>query len=126
MYNYFNNQIPYYMPPVINNGLRGKTIDDLEVVKGAEIVMDGSISYFPLADGSAIATKQLQKDGTSKITIYRPSEEEKPIKYITENDLKTQIEDFNNDSLKSIREEIKALKKQLRDIKDDIEDKKEN
>lgn len=125
MYNYYNNQIPYYMPPVINNGLKGKTIDNLEVVKGADILMDGSISYFPMADGSAIATKQLQKDGTSKIIIYRPSEEEKPTKYITENDLKNQIDDFNNDSIKNIKEELKSLKRQIRDIKDDIEDKKE-
>lgn len=128
MYNYYNNQNPYYnMPPVIyNNGLKGKTIDNLEVVKGADILMDGSVSYFPMADGSAIATKQLQQDGTSKIIIYRPSEEEKPEKYITEKELKDQMSEFNINDIRDIKDELKNLKRQIRNIKEDIEDKKEN
>lgn len=125
MYSYYNNnQTPFmYMPPVMNSGLKGKTIDNLEVVKGADIFMDGSISYFPMADGSAIATKQLQPDGTSKILIYRPSEEEKPEKYITENDLKEQIKGFNSKDIKDIKEELKSLKRQIRDIQEDMEEK---
>ena len=51
-------------------GLQGKSVDNLEVVKSTDIPLDGSKSYFPLTDGSMIATKQLQSDGTSKIVIY--------------------------------------------------------
>lgn len=125
MYSYYNNnQTPFmYMPPAMNSGLKGKTIDNLEVVKGADIFMDGSISYFPMADGSAIATKQLQPDGTSKILIYKPSEEEKPEKYVTENDLKEQIKGFNSKDIKDIKEELKSLKRQIRDIQEDMEEK---
>lgn len=39
--------------------------------------MDGSVSYFPVADGSAIVSKQLQTDGTSKIQIYKLSKDTK-------------------------------------------------
>ena len=48
---------PTYQPqqPV---GIQGKTVDSLEVVKAMDIPLDGSISYFPLVDGSAIITKQ--------------------------------------------------------------------
>ena len=59
---------PTYQPqqPV---GIQGKTVDSLEVVKAMDIPLDGSVSYFPLVDGSAIETKQLQQDGTSKTII---------------------------------------------------------
>ena len=82
-------------------GLFGKVVDSADVVKVTDIPLDGSTSYFPLTDGSAILTKKLQLDGTSKITVYKPViEEEKPIqKYVTFDDLeeiKTHIQDIEN------------------------------
>jgi len=109
-------------------GLQGKQIDSLDVVKATDIPLDGSISYFPLADGTAIATKQLMQDGTSKITIFKPIEEENPtqqIKYVTENDLKEQLSNFNSKDIKDIKEELKSLKKRIREITDELEEKKE-
>lgn len=50
-------------------GLQGKSVDSIDVVKAMDIPLDFSISYFPLTDESAIVTKQLQTDGTSK-TVY--------------------------------------------------------
>lgn len=73
MFNSYNNQNPYFnpyfnspqpqttMPNMRFNNLQGKSIDNLEVVKAMDIPLDGSISYFPLVDGSAIVTKQLQQ-----------------------------------------------------------------
>jgi uncharacterized membrane protein YcaP (DUF421 family) len=109
-------------------GLQGKQIDSLDVVKATDIPLDGSISYFPLADGTAIATKQLMQDGTSKITIFKPSNEEnqaQQIKYVTENDLKEQLSNFNSKDIKDIKEELKSLKKRIREITDELEEKKE-
>ena len=82
-------------------GLFGKVVDSADVVKVTDIPLDGSTSYFPLTDGSAILTKKLQLDGTSKITVYKPVvEEEKPTpKYVTFDDLeeiKTHIQDIEN------------------------------
>ena len=65
------------------NILYGKQVDSLEVVKAIDIPLDGSISYFPLANGSAIVTKQLQQDGTSKITIYEPKTQKEDTKFAT-------------------------------------------
>ena len=45
-------------------GLQGKTVDNIEVVKATDIPLDGSISYFPLVDGSSIITKQLMQEST--------------------------------------------------------------
>lgn len=109
-------------------GLQGKQIDDLAVVKATDIPLDGSVSYFPLADNTAIATKQLMPDGTSKIMIYKPideKEEAQTPKYVTENELNDKIKDFSSKDIKDIKEDIKTLKRKIEDITDDIKDKKE-
>jgi len=98
----------------------------LKLSSGFDIPLDGSTSYFPLADGSAIATKQLQQDGTSKIVIYRPVTDDKQDtpQYITQNELEAKIDEFSSKDIKELKEEIKSLKKKIRDITDDIEEKK--
>lgn len=97
---YYPNQNLQYNRPAI---LPGKVVESLDVVKAIDIPLDGNTSYFPLADGSAIVSKQLQLDGTSKVIIYKPvvDEPEKEVKYVTENDLEI------------IKKEIEDLKKQL-------------
>ena len=133
---YYNNYMQIPQVPQVQNtqnyrgfvGLQGKTIDNIDVVKATDIPLDGSISYFPLADNSAIVTKQLQSDGTSKIIVFKPVLDEKKIeqpKYITENDLKEQIKSLNVKDIKDIKEELKLLKRQIEDITDEIKDKKE-
>lgn len=120
----FSAQTPQFTQPSI--GLQGKSVASIDVVKAIDIPLDGSISYFPITDGSAIITKQLQLDGTSKTIIYKPVpaeevEQEQP-KYVTiaevENMLKTDPKE-----IKDIKEDIKVIKRQLRDLSDDIKGK---
>lgn len=117
---YFNNfNTPQQVPINKQNSLQGKSIDNLEVVKAMDIPLDGSISYFPLTDGTAIVTKQLQQDGTSKIVIYKPIETEEPsIKYATLEDVNNKINDIKIPDIKSIQDDIKSLKKQIRILLD--------
>ena len=120
---YFNQQPQQTAVPNMNvrfNSLQGKSIDNLEVVKAMDIPLDGSISYFPLVDGSAIVTKQLQQDGTSKITIYKPIEAEESVttKYATIEDIETQIKNIKIPDMKPLQDEIKTLKKQIRILLD--------
>lgn len=132
MYNnpYFNYQQKYqplnqnyYQPfqqmQAINNqvGLLGKVVESIDVVKATDIVLDGSVNYFPLIDGSAIVTKQLQNDGTSKMVIYKPTNESKKenVTYLTlENleDVLNEMQDFQE-----IKNDIKDIKKQLKSKK---------
>lgn len=103
--------------------LNGKQVDSVEVVKAMDIPLDGSISYFPIADGSAIVTKQLQMDGTSKIIVFKPFNDEKQdVVYVTKEDMEKAIKniDFSDiddlkDELKEIRQEIKDMKKKKKD-----------
>ena len=125
-------------------GLQGKVVDSLDVVKATDIPYDGSVSYFPLTDGTAIITKQLQQDGTSKVVIYKPmiENEESKSKYVTENDfekqlkdmdskfvtgddLKDQLKNVNSKDIKDLKEDVKTLKRKLEDIADDLKYKKE-
>lgn len=101
--------------------LNGKQVDSIDTVKSMDIPLDGSISYFPIANGSAIVTKQLQQDGTSKITIYEPKQEKQTIKYVTMDDLKEKIEDFSDleNQLEDLRKEIKEIKSKLKPKKEE-------
>lgn len=119
---------PTYNQPIIPQtqqlGLLGKVVDGVDVVKSMDIPLDGSISYFPLADNSIILTKQLQSDGTSKITMFKPvQEEQKELpKYATIDDLKNAIEDIDLSEIDDIKEDIKELKKEFKNIKKSKED----
>ena len=94
-----------YQPQMYQQtGIQGRIVDNVDVVKATEISLDGSVNYFPLADGSAIVTKQLQQDGTSRIVVYKPVINETP-KYITNDDL-------NN--------EVSSLKQQIEEIRNKI------
>lgn len=108
-------QPQFNAPQFIKNGLQGKQVDSVDVVKASDVPFDGSISYFPLTDGSAIVTKQIQMDGTSKITVYKAIDEQKSeVKYLTSEDLEKALNGLNLDEIDDIKEEIKDIKKQLK------------
>ena len=107
--------IPPLPQPTNQVGLLGKSVDSIEVVKAMDIPLDGTVSYFPLTDGSAIVTKQLMTDGTSKTVIFRPFEEEKKDtpKYVTLEEFEKALEEIDLSQLEDIKDDIKELKRQL-------------
>lgn len=107
------------------NMLYGKQVDSLEVVKAIDIPLDGSISYFPLANGSAIVTKQLQQDGTSKITIYEPKTQKEDMKFATIEDIDKRLEKLDFSEIDDLKDDLEDLKKELKDIKNKLKTKKE-
>ena len=107
------------------NILYGKQVDSLEVVKAIDIPLDGSVSYFPLANGSAIVTKQLQQDGTSKITVYEPNTQKDDIKFATIEDIDKKLEKLDFSEIDDLKEEINDLKKELKELKNKLKTKKE-
>lgn len=108
------------------NILYGKQVDSLEVVKAIDIPLDGSISYFPLANGSAIVTKQLQQDGTSKITIYEPKTQKEDMKFATIEDIDKRLEKIDFSEIDDLKDDLEDLKKELKDIKNKLKTKKED
>lgn len=118
-------QYPQQIQPSYNRplSLQGKSVDSIDVVKATDIPLDGTISYFPLTDGSAIVSKQLLMDGTSKTVIYKPVEDEpkkeKTINYITEEQLEQRLKKVTTTDYK---DDIKSIKRELKDLKEDFED----
>lgn len=112
---YMSQMQNVYQKPL---GLQGKTVDNIEVVKATDIPLDGSVSYFPLVDGSSIITKQLMQDGTSRMIVYKPAETEPKVTenkeiYVTEKQLEEKLSTFDNEEIK---QEIEKLKKQIKDL----------
>ena len=99
--------------------LLGKSVDNIDVVKATDIPLDGSISYFPLTDGSAFESKQLQNDGTSKIVVYKPTQEDKKetIQFATLEDIQEAIDNLDLSDIQNLKDDIKEIKQQLKEYK---------
>lgn len=111
-------QQPQQIIPVQQNSLNGKTVESIDVVKAMDIPMDGSISFFPISDGSAIVTKQLQLDGTSKTIVYEPVERKnEEIRFITQEDMDKALDQLDFSDLDDIKDDIKDIKKEIKDLK---------
>lgn len=114
------------MPQMAINRLNGKQVDSIEVVKATDISLDGSVNYFPLIDGSAIITKQLMKDGTSKLTIYEPKTQKEDMKFATIEDIDKRLEKLDFSEIDDLKDDLEDLKKELKDIKNKLKTKKED
>ena len=106
------------------SSLLGKSVDNIDVVKATDIPLDGSISYFPLTDGSAIVSKQLQMDGTSKMVVYKPIKEDSDDskKFVTFEEMQSELAKIDILDLEDLKDEIKEIKKQLKSMKKPKED----
>lgn len=129
-YSQFGQSQQIYKQPI---GLQGKSVDSIDVVRAMDIPLDGSVSYFPLTNGTAIVTKQLQQDGTSKTVVYKPVQEEDKkdeeipkIEYITNEEFNKQLsiisENNSNlqDGVNNIRSQIEQLSGNLKLALDEI------
>lgn len=112
-----------YIPPMVQQQqqqtLLGKVVDNIEVVKAMDIPLDGSTSYFPLSDGTGIVTKQLQSDGTSKMVVYKPVQEDKKdvVQFATLEDIENAINELDLSDIQDLRDDVKEIKKQLKEFK---------
>ena len=111
---------------MVLNRLNGKQVESIDIVKNLEIPLDGSISYFPLVNGSAIATKQLMQDGTSKITIYEPKTQKEQIKYATIEDIDKKLENLDFSEIEDLKDELNDIKKEIKELKGKLKTKKED
>lgn len=60
---------PVYQQP---KGLSGRTVASVADVTPSEVTMDGTVSWFPAADGSMVWAKAWAPDGTIRTTAYAP------------------------------------------------------
>lgn len=96
-------------------GLNGKFVDSIESVKATDVMMDGSIMFFPSTDGKAIYTKQLQADGTSRVLTYTATNEQ------AQEENKPSVTDLIDERLKAFRDDIFGGFDEINDRFDKVE-----
>lgn len=104
--------------PVIN-----KVVENIDMVKVADIPMDGNMYYFPKADGTEIYTKQFGIDGRTRILTFKPVLDDNPNNLPTEEE-KLKFDTFN-DVLLGIQKDIKELTEKVDKITKPTRTKKE-
>ena len=106
--NYFNQplQQQIQMQPQ-QNFSNGKIVDSIEMVKFADIPMDGNNYYFPKADGTEIFSKRWLANGSTEINTYAKIDVNQ-----LESDKNT-FEDTLMEKLNIIDERIEKLEKGL-------------
>lgn len=88
-------------------------VDSIDVVKAKDVDMTGMPSYYPQSDGRIIYAKQLQPDGTSRISVYKLDAGEKQVEACYPG-----LDSFKTEILKEInvlKENIDSMKNQLLD-----------
>lgn len=112
--------VQQYVQPM--NGLLGKVVDSLEVVKATDVPMDGNCYYFPKADGTEIYAKRWLSNGTTEVVTYKPSIEAVPAQESVEQ--KTLHGDIL-EKLDGIEERIGKIEKSLGNRSPQARNKKE-
>lgn len=69
-------QQPQAMPQ--QRGISGRMVSALSEIVPNEVPMDGSVAFFPTADGSAIFAKAWNPNGTISTVQYSPLRDDKP------------------------------------------------
>ena len=112
-------------PPTFQNNFSviSKVVENIDMVKVADIPMDGNMYYFPKADGTEIYTKQFGMDGRTRILTFKPVLDENPNNLPSEEE-KLKIEAFN-DVLMAIQKDIKELTEKVDKITKPSRTKKE-
>ena len=112
-------------PPTFQNNFSAisKVVENIDMVKVADIPMDGNMYYFPKADGTEIYTKQFGIDGRTRILTFKPVLDENPNNLPNEEE-KLKIDAFN-DVLMGIQKDIKELTEKVDKITKPSRTKKE-
>lgn len=106
-----NQPIPQqYMQPV--NGLSGKVVDSIDVVRATDIPMDGNCYYFPKADGTEVYAKRWLPTGKTEVLVYKPSIEEEAVPQEPAFNMQALCDDIVN-KLNGIDERIGKIEKSL-------------
>ena len=93
----------------------GKIVESVDMVKATDIPMDGSMYYFPTADGNMIFGKQWMPNGQTRILTFKPLLEDDP-NILSKEEEKLKFDTFN-EVLKGIQADIKTLNEKIDKIK---------
>lgn len=88
----------------VRYGINGRYVQNPNEIRPGEIPMDGTVSFFPLSDNSAIIGKMWDQNGNIKEVRYLPD-------YILEAKLKEFQDSQNNELNSTLREILERISK---------------
>lgn len=89
----FQQQTQQVQRPVYQGqGIAGRTVQCESDIAPSEVPMDGSTSWFPLSDGSAVYSKRWNADGTITTLRYVMASDPEPEKQLTVEDVNKLID----------------------------------
>ena len=101
----------------------GKVVESMDMVKVADIPMDGQPYYFPKADGTEIYSKQFMVNGQTRILTFKPVLDNDP-NTLSQNEEKLNFETLGQ-VLEGIQSDIKTLTEKLDKISKPTRQRKE-
>ena len=100
-----------------------KVVESIDMVKATDIPMDGSMYYFPKADGTEIYGKAWMPNGQTRILTFKPILDNDP-NILSQNEGKLNLEVLGQ-VLEGIQSDIKTLTEKLDKISKPTRTKKE-
>ena len=100
----------------------GKIVESVDMVKATDIPMDGSMYYFPTADGNMIFSKQWMPNGQTRILTFKPVLDDNP-NTLSNEDEKLKISALENvtalfqEKFDTINDKIDKIEKYLKPVK---------
>ena len=101
----------------------GNIVESVDMVKATDIPMDGSMYYFPKADGTEIYSKAWLPNGQTRILTFKPVLDNDP-NTLSQNEEKLNLEVLGQ-VLEGIQSDIKVLTEKLDKISKPTRTKKE-
>ena len=101
----------------------GKIVESVDMVKATDIPMDGSMYYFPKADGTEIYSKAWLPNGQTRILTFKPVLDNDP-NTLSQNEEKLNLEALGQ-VLEGIQSDIKTLTEKLDKISKPTRQRKE-
>lgn len=100
-----------------------KVVESIDMVKATDIPMDGSMYYFPKADGTEIYGKAWMANGQTRILTFKPVLDNDP-NTLSQNEEKLNLEVLGQ-VLEGIQSDIKVLTEKLDKISKPTRQRKE-
>jgi hypothetical protein len=101
----------------------GKIVESVDMVKATDIPMDGSMYYFPTADGNIIFGKQWMPNGQTRILTFKPVLDDEPNNSLMEEE-KLKFDAFAC-VLEGIQNDVRTLSDKIDKISKPTKGKKE-
>lgn len=92
----------------------GKIVDSIDVVRATDVPMDGSMYYFPKADGTEIFGKQWLSNGQTRILTFKPDSDAEP-NNVSNADEKLKIR-LSDETTEVFMKRFDAIEKRLDDF----------